>query len=81
LQRKQIKGLMRDWEKKFPGRVESIFSALSTVVPSHLMDRDLFGFADLKIDGVASALGDIAFDDEPCSMPASFPATISLQPV
>jgi tRNA 2-thiocytidine biosynthesis protein TtcA len=80
LQRKQIKGLMRDWEKKFPGRVESIFSALSTVVPSHLMDRDLFGFADLKIDGVANAQGDIAFDDEPCSMPASFPATISLQP-
>jgi tRNA 2-thiocytidine biosynthesis protein TtcA len=81
LQRKQIKGLMRDWEKKFPGRVESIFSALSTVVPSHLMDRDLFGFADLKIDGVASAQGDIAFDDEPCSMPAAFPATISLQPL
>ena len=80
LQRKQIKGLMRDWEKKFPGRVESIFSALSTVVPSHLMDRDLFGFADLKIDGVASAHGDIAFDDEPCSIPASVPGTISLQP-
>ena len=80
LQRKQIKGLMRDWEKKFPGRVESIFSALSTVVPSHLMDRDLFGFADLKIDGVASAHGDIAFDDEPCSMPVSLTGTISLQP-
>jgi tRNA 2-thiocytidine biosynthesis protein TtcA len=79
LQRKQIKGLMRDWEKKFPGRVESIFSALSTVVPSHLMDRAMFGFADLKIDGVASAQGDIAFDDEPCSMPAGLPGTISLQ--
>jgi tRNA 2-thiocytidine biosynthesis protein TtcA len=80
LQRKQIKGLMRDWEKKFPGRVESIFSALSTVVPSHLMDRAMFGFADLKIDGVANAQGDIAFDDEPCSMPASMPGTINLQP-
>jgi tRNA 2-thiocytidine biosynthesis protein TtcA len=79
LQRKQIKGLMRDWEKKFPGRVESIFSALSTVVPSHLMDRAMFGFADLKIDGVASAQGDIAFDDEPCSMPAGMAGTISLQ--
>lgn len=67
LQRKQIKGLMREWEKKFPGRVDNIFSALSTVVPSHLMDRDLFGFADLKATGEADANGDIAFDEEPCS--------------
>ncbi|NUU03871.1 tRNA 2-thiocytidine(32) synthetase TtcA [Herbaspirillum robiniae] len=67
LQRKQIKGLMREWEKKFPGRVDNIFSALSTVVPSHLMDRELFGFADLKASGEADANGDIAFDEEPCS--------------
>ncbi|NRR30810.1 tRNA 2-thiocytidine(32) synthetase TtcA [Oxalobacteraceae bacterium] len=79
LQRKQIKGLMRDWEKKFPGRVESIFSALSTVVPSHLMDRDLFGFTGLAADGVASPLGDIAFDDEPCSTPTTMPGMIPLQ--
>ena len=79
LQRKQIKGLMRDWEKKFPGRVESIFSALSTVVPSHLMDRDLFGFADLKADGQANPLGDIAFDEEPCSTPTTLPGIIPLQ--
>jgi tRNA 2-thiocytidine biosynthesis protein TtcA len=81
LQRKQIKGLMREWDKKFPGRVDSIFSALSTVVPSHLMDRDLFGFADLKADGVASPLGDIAFDDEPCATPAPLGGTIPLQSV
>ena len=31
-------------EKKTPGRVENIYSSLSTVVPSHLMDRELFGF-------------------------------------
>jgi tRNA 2-thiocytidine biosynthesis protein TtcA len=79
LQRKQIKGLMRDWEKKFPGRVESIFSALSTVVPSHLMDRDLFGFTELKADGQANPLGDIAFDEEPCSTPTTMPGIISLQ--
>jgi len=65
------------WEKKRPGRVENIFSSLSTVVPSHLMDRDLFGFTDIKADGVANPLGDIAFDEEPCSTPAS--NTISLQ--
>jgi tRNA 2-thiocytidine biosynthesis protein TtcA len=79
LQRKQIKGLMRDWEKKFPGRVESIFSALSTVVPSHLMDRDLFGFSELKADGQANPLGDIAFDEEPCSTPTTGLGVISLQ--
>ena len=77
LQRKQIKGLMRKWEKEFPGRVESIFSSLSTVVPSHLMDPNLFGFKDLKADGVASPLGDIAFDEEPCATPA--PGIISVQ--
>jgi tRNA 2-thiocytidine biosynthesis protein TtcA len=81
LQRKQIKGLMREWEKKHPGRVENIFSSLSTVVPSHLMDRDLFGFKDIKADGVANPLGDIAFDEEPCSTPASTTGTITLQPL
>jgi tRNA 2-thiocytidine biosynthesis protein TtcA len=77
LQRKQIKGLMREWEKKHPGRVENIFSSLSTVVPSHLMDRSMFGFTELKATGVADANGDIAFDDEPCSTPET--NTISLQ--
>jgi tRNA 2-thiocytidine biosynthesis protein TtcA len=80
LQRKQIKGLMREWEKKYPGRVESIFSSLSTVVPSHLMDRGMHDFAGIKADGVASALGDIAFDDEPCATPTAF-NTIPLQSV
>ena len=79
LQRKQIKGLMREWEKKFPGRVESIFSSLSTVVPSHLMDRDLFGFQDIKADGQANPLGDIAFDEEPCATPTTVPGIIPLQ--
>jgi tRNA 2-thiocytidine biosynthesis protein TtcA len=79
LQRKQIKAMLRDWEKKYPGRVENIFSSLSTVVPSHLMDRDMFGFADLKADGVANPAGDIAFDEEPCGVPAT--GTIPLQPL
>ena len=76
LQRKQIKAMLRDWEKKHPGRVENVFSSLSTVVPSHLQDRNLFGFVDLKTDGIANPNGDIAFDEEPCSTPAT--NTISL---
>ncbi|EJL83436.1 putative ATPase of the PP-loop superfamily implicated in cell cycle control [Herbaspirillum sp. CF444] len=67
LQRKQIKGLMREWEKKFPGRVDNIFASLSTVAPSHLMDRNLFDFANLKATGIADADGDIAFDEDPCA--------------
>jgi tRNA 2-thiocytidine biosynthesis protein TtcA len=67
LQRKQIKAMLRDWEKKYPGRVENTFSALSTVAPSHLMDRQLFNFTKLKADGKAVQDGDIAFDEEPCS--------------
>lgn len=79
LQRKHIKGMLREWEKKHPGRVENIFSSLSTVVPSHLMDRELFSFTDLQIDGVANPLGDIAFDEDPCSTPATVPGIIPLQ--
>jgi tRNA 2-thiocytidine biosynthesis protein TtcA len=73
LQRKQIKAMIREWEKKFPGRVENIFSSLSTIVPSHMMDRNLFGFQDLKTTGQATADGDIAFDEEPC---ATTPANV-----
>ncbi|MBI1891295.1 MAG: tRNA 2-thiocytidine(32) synthetase TtcA [Burkholderiales bacterium] len=78
LQRKQIKALMRGWEKKFPGRVENIFSALSTIAPSHLMDSRLFNFTHLKANGIADPNGDIAFDEEPCSTTTTVPGIIPL---
>ena len=83
LQRKQIKEMLRDWEKKFPGRVENIFSSLATLAPSHLMDRNLFDFTDLKATGIADPNGDIAFDDEHCSTPTSMtvPGIIPLRPL
>jgi tRNA 2-thiocytidine biosynthesis protein TtcA len=71
LQRKQIKNMLREWEKKTPGRVENVFSALSTVVPSHLMDRALFHFSDLAATGIADVNGDIGFDEEPCATTTS----------
>jgi tRNA 2-thiocytidine biosynthesis protein TtcA len=71
LQRKQIKNLMREWDKQHPGRVDNIFASLSTVIPSHLMDKNLFNFSELNATGVADANGDIAFDDEPCAVPTS----------
>jgi tRNA 2-thiocytidine biosynthesis protein TtcA len=45
LQRKQVKQMLREWEKRHPGRTESMFRALSDVVPTHLMDRKLFDFS------------------------------------
>jgi len=69
LQRKQVGNLLREWEKKYPGRVENMASALQNVVPSHLMDRALFPFETLQASGVPDDNGDKAFDDEP--LPAS----------
>jgi tRNA 2-thiocytidine biosynthesis protein TtcA len=67
LKRAEMKALVREWEKRFPGRVENMFNALSNVVPSHLMDSKIFPFAGLRATGHADPLGDIAFDDDPCS--------------
>jgi tRNA 2-thiocytidine biosynthesis protein TtcA len=48
LQRQVIGEMLRGWEKAHPGRIESILRALTDVVPSHLLDRKLFDFANLK---------------------------------
>ncbi len=47
LQRKQIKAMLREWEKAQPGRVESIFRSLQNVSASHLLDGELFDFRGL----------------------------------
>jgi tRNA 2-thiocytidine biosynthesis protein TtcA len=47
LQRKQIGRMLKEWDKQ-PGRIESIMRALTDVAPSHLLDRGLFNFSDLK---------------------------------
>lgn len=62
LQRKVIKELLQQWDKKFPGRIESMASALQNVVPSHLADNQLFDFKDLRADGQENSDGDTAFD-------------------
>lgn len=49
LQRKQAKALLRDWEQRFPGRVENIFRSLQSVSKSHMLDRGLFDFAALSV--------------------------------
>ncbi len=51
LQRKAIKAMLHDWERTHPGRIETIFRALSNVAPSHLADTDLFDFASIGSRG------------------------------
>jgi tRNA 2-thiocytidine biosynthesis protein TtcA len=74
LQRKQVAAMLRDWDKRFPGRLETMFTALGKVAPSHLLDRSAYPFATLQASGQPDANGDIAFDDEPCAPPAQDPA-------
>jgi len=62
LQRRQVGDMLREWEKKFPGRIENMFNALQNVVPSHLLDATLHDFRHLEATGVPNADGDIAFD-------------------
>ena len=48
LQRQAMKEMLRDWERRHPGRVETIFTALQNIAPSQLADRSLFDFATLE---------------------------------
>lgn len=69
LQRQQVKQMLNEWDRKFPGRVENIFRSLANVAPSHLLDRELFDFKNLQATGEASADGDTAFDAPPLPPP------------
>jgi tRNA 2-thiocytidine biosynthesis protein TtcA len=73
LQRVQIKAMVREWERQYPGRTDNMLHAMSHVVPSHLMDSRLYPFTSLKASGVADAGGDKAFDadDTGCATPAA----------
>ena len=46
--------MLREWDKTNPGRVESIFTALTNVKPSQLADRDLFDFNNLQVNRQAN---------------------------
>jgi len=65
LQRQHVAQMLRDWEKRHPGRLQTMASALQNVVPSHLMDGRAFDFAAVRATGVAQPDGDQAFDTEP----------------
>ncbi len=81
LQRKQVGDMLRDWDKRFPGRLENMLTALQNVVPSHLMDRQLYPFASIKATGIADDNGDKAFDEEPIAPPPRASGTPSVIPI
>jgi tRNA 2-thiocytidine biosynthesis protein TtcA len=64
LKRKEVGRMIQEWDRKYPGRAWNVFNALANVVPTHLMDRQLFDFVGLRPNGVADANGDTAFDQE-----------------
>lgn len=64
LQRQVIKDLLRDWDKRYPGRIETMFRATQNVVPSHLCDTELFDFKSIHHGSDVVDGGDLAFDRE-----------------
>jgi tRNA 2-thiocytidine biosynthesis protein TtcA len=76
LQRKQVKAMLREWEKRFPGRVQTIFASLGRITPSHLLDRSLFDFAAVTATGLPARDGDKAFDPQAFSSPDAVAAAI-----
>ena len=79
LQRKQVGNMLREWEKKHPGRLENMANALQNVVPSHLGDGTLYDFKGLIATGVASEDGDKAFDAEDFAAPPALPGLSIVQ--
>ncbi|NPC55979.1 tRNA 2-thiocytidine(32) synthetase TtcA [Caenimonas soli] len=73
LQRKQVAAMLQEWDRKHPGRVDTMFTALQNVVPSHLADGTHYDFKGLTVTGVASEDGDKAFDPQEFATAAPLP--------
>ncbi|MEK9606530.1 MAG: tRNA 2-thiocytidine(32) synthetase TtcA [Gammaproteobacteria bacterium] len=63
LKRAEIKAMIADWEKRYPGRVENLFRGLQNVVPSHLMDTELHPFDSPSPDDLLNYRRDNPLDD------------------
>lgn len=76
LQRQKIREMMQDWDKRYPGRTESVLTAMQNVVPSHLADNKLFDFPGLTLETPVEE-GDIAFDAPEMLMTGTIPLSLS----
>jgi tRNA 2-thiocytidine biosynthesis protein TtcA len=79
LQRVQVKKMIHEWERQYPGRIDNMATAMGNITLSHMMDRQLFPFTSIKPTGTPDAQGDKAFDadEDACATPT--PA--ALQPI
>jgi len=65
LQRQVVKEMLQKWDRQYPGRIETMFSAIQNITLSHLCDPKLFDFKGIKRGQVPEGVdGDIAFDKE-----------------
>jgi tRNA 2-thiocytidine biosynthesis protein TtcA len=79
MQRLVVKSMLEEWEAKFPGRIESIFSSICNVSASQLADPRLFDFSALdrlrssatcpEAESVADAAPDTVPDAASCAEP------------
>lgn len=83
LQRQKIREMMADWDGRYPGRTESVFTALQNIVPSHLADNSLFDFKGLQVGAELADMdgGDTVFDSPRFAQEVSPTPTIELQVV
>ncbi|MDO8413834.1 MAG: tRNA 2-thiocytidine(32) synthetase TtcA [Gallionellaceae bacterium] len=61
LQRQNIKNMLAEWEHQYPGRSQTIFTAMQNAKPSHLLDSNMFDFKNIKVGDMVDE-GDVAFD-------------------
>ncbi len=78
LQRQVIGDMLQDWDKRFPGRLETMFRAVQNLVPSHLADPTHFDFRHLQTQDSPFADGDTAFDRETPATPELRPGVVSI---
>src|SRR5262245_36108728 len=66
MKRAEVKRMLREWESRYPGRIETMLNSLRHVRASHLLDRDAFDFHALPPSraGKVQAAGERAAADD-----------------
>ena len=64
LQRQAMREMANEWEAKNPLWIKSMFTAMSNVVPSHMLDRELFDFNTYTLADSGAIAGDTLFDPD-----------------
>ncbi|GIU43179.1 tRNA 2-thiocytidine(32) synthetase TtcA [Shewanella colwelliana] len=65
LKRAAVKDMLKSWDRDFPGRIETIFTAMQNTSPSQGVDREQFDFVSLTRNPNAPMKGDVAESNLP----------------